>query len=352
MRPRKASHEPSPEDQADRRPFRWRPREVGGLFKATFKEFVEDKTPKQAAALAYYTLFAMGPLLVLAIGIAAFVFGADAAREAVMAQLTQFVGATGAEGVATLLTGADRERVGILGTAVGLVVLLFSAGIVFAQLKEALNRIWEVEARKPEDGFKSKVLHAVRKNLFSFVGILGTGFLLLVSLVISALLAAVGDYFAAAFPAAEVLWQVVNVAVSLLVVTAIFAAIFRLVPDARVAWQDVGVGAFFTAVLFLAGQLALGYYLGSGPLSTRYGAGSAVLVVLVWVYYTSLIVFFGAQFTQVYANRYGSHVRESDDGISLKRAIAERQSEPEREGTTEGSDERPGRKRERGRGTA
>ncbi|HWH07764.1 MAG TPA: YhjD/YihY/BrkB family envelope integrity protein, partial [Candidatus Thermoplasmatota archaeon] len=196
----KASHEPRPEDKADRRRFRWRPREVGGLLKATLKEFGEDKTPKQAAALAYYTLFALGPLLLLAIGIAALVFGAEAARGAVMDQLQKFLGPTGAEGVSALLTGADRERVGILGTALGLGLLLFSAGAVFAQLKQALNRIWEVEAKKPEGGWKGKVVHAVRKNMFSFVGVVGTGFLLLVSLVVSAVIAAVGNYFAAAFP--------------------------------------------------------------------------------------------------------------------------------------------------------
>ena len=340
----KGSHAPLPEDRADQRRFRWRPREAAGLVKATFREFLEDKTPKQAAALAYYTLFALGPLLVLAIGIAALAFGADAARGAVMAQLTKFLGETGAGGVSTLLAGADRERVGVIGTVVGLVLLLFSAGAVFAQLKEALNRIWEVEAKKPEKGWRAKLGHAVRKNFFSFVGVLGTGFLLLVSLVVSAGLAAVGDYFAEAFPGAELLWQVVNFAVSLVVVTGIFAAMFRLVPDARVAWRDVGVGALATALLFLAGQFLLGYYLGAGPLSTRYGAGGAILVVLVWVYYSSIIVFFGAQFTQVYANRYGSHVRESRDAVPLKRAVMERQSEPEREGTGD----RAPRKRERG----
>ncbi|HET6404017.1 MAG TPA: YhjD/YihY/BrkB family envelope integrity protein, partial [Candidatus Thermoplasmatota archaeon] len=153
------------------------------------------------------------------------------------------------------------------------------------------------------------------------------------------------------FPGAELLWQGVNLLVSLVVVTLIFAAVFKLVPDARVAWRDVFVGALVTAVLFLAGQLLLGYYLGSGPLSTRYGAGSAILVVLVWVYYSSMIVFFGAQFTQVYANRYGSHVRESKDAVSLKRAVQESQSEPEREGTG-GDEPSGGRRRERGRGVA
>lgn len=342
--PEKASHEPRPEDQADRERFRWRPRDLATLARATGTEFVADKCPKQAAALAYYTLFALGPLLVLAIGLAALAFGADAARDAILGQLSSFLGSAGAEGIADMLTGADRERVGILGTTIGVVVLVVSAGAVFAQLKEALDRIWEVSPKKPK-GWKAKVAQAFRKNFLSFAGILGTGFLLLVSLVISALLAAMGDYFAAAFPAAEIVWQVVNFLVSLAVVTLVFAAIYRFLPDARVAWRDVLVGALFTATLFLAGQFALGYYLGSGPLSTRFGAGAALVIVLVWVYYSSMIVFLGAEFTQVYANQYGSHVRESRDARSLPRAIQDEQAEPEEEGTRE-------RRKGRGRGTA
>ncbi|HET6404645.1 MAG TPA: YihY/virulence factor BrkB family protein [Candidatus Thermoplasmatota archaeon] len=328
----KASHEPLPEDDADRRSFRWRPSEVLDLLKASAKEFVEDKSPKQAAALAYYTLFAMGPLLVLAIGIAALAFGAEAAREAVLSQVSKLTGEAGAEGLTALLTGADRERVGILGTVIGLVVLLFSAGAVFAQLKDALNRIWEVEAKKAV-GWKAKLATLVRKNFLSFAGVVGTGFLLLVTLVVSAGLAAMGDYVSAAFPGAELVLQVVNFLVSLVVVGFVFAAMFKFIPDARVAWRDVLVGGLVTALLFVVGQFALGYYLGSGPLSSRYGAAGAVIVLLVWVYYSGMIVFFGAQLTQVYANRYGSHVRESDDARTLEEAVVEEQSEPENEGT-------------------
>lgn len=331
----KASHEPRAKDRADRQPFRWRPREVFDLLKATAREFAEDKTPKQAAALAYYTLFALGPLLVLAIGVAALAFGAEAARDAVLGQITKLLGETGGEGFAALVTAADRERVGIIGTVVGLLVLLLSAGVVFAQLKESLNRIWEVEAKKAV-GWKAKIWKALRKNLLSFAGVFGTGFLLLVSLVISAGLAALGDYFTAAFPGAELLFLVLNVIISLVVIGLVFAALFKFLPDARVAWRDVIVGGLVTAVLFIVGQFALGYYLGAGPLSTKYGAAGAMLIVLVWVYYSSMIVFFGAQLTQVFANRYGSHVRESRDARTLEQAIVEEQSAPEKEGTQKG----------------
>lgn len=327
----KASHEPRAIDEADRRPFRWRPREVLDLLKAATMEFFEDKSPKQAAALSYYTLFALGPLLVLAIGVAALAFGAEAAREAVLTQLSKLLGETGGEGLAALLTGADRERVGIIGTIVGGLLLVVSAGAVFAQLKEALNRIWEVEAKKAR-GWKAKVWKALRKNLLSFAGVFGTGFLLLVSLVISAALAALGDYFTAAFPAAELVFQVLNIVVSLAVIGLVFAAMFKFLPDARVAWRDVLVGGVITAVLFLVGQIAIGYYLGAGPMSARYGVAGAMLIVLLWVYYSSMIVFFGAQLTQVYANRYGSHVRESRDARPLADAIVEEQSDPEKEG--------------------
>lgn len=321
------------------------PREIVDLFKATAKEFVEDKTPKSSAALAYYTLFALGPLLIVAVGIASLVFGSDTARDAVMAQLERFLGPSGSEGVAELLAGADdRTQGSILATIGGTVLLLVSAGAVFAQLKEALNRMWEVEAKKAV-GWKEKVVKAARKNFLSFAGVIGTGFLLLVSLLLTTAVAAMGEYVGSAFPGSETILQVANLVVSLAIVSLVFALMFKFLPDARVAWRDVWIGAVFTAVLFLAGQFALGYYLGAGPLSTRYGAASAVLVILVWVYYASMIVFFGAQFTQVFANRHGSRVREGREGRSLREAVAQEQSEPEQEGVER-------RKEKKGRGTA
>lgn len=348
MAAEKPTHEPRAEDDARRRAFRWRPREVFQLVKAAGKEFVEDKSPKQAAAVAYYTLFALGPLLLLAISLAALVVGQDAARGAITHQMATFLGASGGDAMDTLLTGADRERAGILGTILGFALLLFAAGAVFAQLKEALNRVWEVEPKKPE-GWKARVVHAVRKNFLSFAGVVGTGFLLLVSLLISTLLAAAGRYLGAWMPGAALLWQAVNLVFTLLVVTLIFAAMFKFLPDARIAWKDVLVGAFITAVLFVVGQLALGYYLGAGPVASRFGAAGAVVLVLVWVYYSSMIVFLGAETTQVYANLYGSRVRAAQDAEALPDAIAERQSQPEREGIDEPRRERAKRGERGGR---
>lgn len=328
---RKASHEPRRVDEAQRRPFRWSGREIVDLAKAAGREFVEDKCPKQAAALAYYTLFAIGPLLVIAISIAALAFGSEAARGAVLGELRALLGEAGAEGIASLLASAHRAGAGVIGTIVGSALLLLSAGAVFAQLKDSLDRIWEVEAKKPV-GLRAKIAWAVRRNFLSFVGVAGTGFLLLVSLLVSTLVAVVGREVAGALPMMALLAQAVNVLLSLVVVSFVFAALFKTLPDVRVAWRDVLVGATVTATLFLAGQVALGYYLGAGPLTTRYGQGGAFLIVLVWVYYSSMIVFFGAELTQVYANRYGSRIHESRDARPLVEAIRDEQDEPENEG--------------------
>lgn len=346
MAAEKPTHAPRREDEAARTRFRWQPRAVFDLVKAAAKEFLEDKSPKQAAALAYYTLFALGPLLLLAISLAALVVGQDAARNAVTAQMASFLGASGSEAIDTILTGADRQRAGILGTILGFALLLFAAGAVFAQLKEALNRVWEVEPKKAE-GWKAKIVHAVRKNFLSFAGVVGTGFLLLVSLLLSTLLAAAGRYLEGWMPGAALLWQVVNFVFTLAIVTIIFAAMYKFLPDARIAWKDVFVGAAITAALFVVGQFAIGYYLGAGPVASRFGAAGAIVLILVWVYYSSMIVFLGAETTQVYANLYGSRVRAASDAEPLREAIARRERTPEREGLDEPRGERA-RRGERG----
>lgn len=342
---RKASHEPKKEDEGDRRSFGWSPKETWVLLKQTGIEWIEDKSPKQAAALAYYTLFALGPLLLLAIGFAGLLFGDEAARAAVMRQLEGLLGPAGAEAIGGLLQGADREWSGVLGTVAGLVILLVAAAGVFGQLKEALNRIWEV-APKKVDGWKAKVMRALRKNFLSFAGVFGVGFLLLVSLLLSAALAALGRYAAGLMPGAAIVWQVLNFLVSLAIISFVFAAIFKFLPDVRVGWRDVALGGAISALLFVIGQFAIGYYLTHGGLATRYGAASAVIVVLVWVYYSSMIVFFGAEFTQVYANFYGARVRPNEDARPLIEEMRERQAAPQREGI----DRRGGEKRDKGRG--
>lgn len=328
------SKDPLPRDEAARGGFRWKPRQVWTLLQRTAREFAEDKVPKQAAALAYYALFALGPILFIAITIAGLVFGAEAARQAITGEVTRLMGASGGEAVDTLLAASERGGGTLLATAIGAVVLLFGAAGVFGQLKEALNRVWEVEL-KDLGSWKAKLVRVVRKNFLSLVSVIGVGFLLLTSLVISAALTAIGRYAEGLLPGAAILWLVVNALVSVGVVSTLFALMYKFLPDTRVAWRDVGVGALVTGVLFSVGQVLIGLYLGAGPLTTRYGAAGAVVVALVWVYYSSLILFFGAEFTQVYANLYGSRVRPDEDAIDLETATAAKQDAPDREGTRE-----------------
>jgi membrane protein len=327
------TQEPRRQDEAStRRDAAWRPRSFLGLFRAAAREWILDKAPKQAAALAYYALFALGPVLLLSMLLAGWVFGADAARGAVMDQLARVLGPEGAQAVDEMLGAASTPRAGIIGAIVGGVLLLFGAVGVFAQLKEALNRVWEIQHKTPV-GWKAKLAAAVRRNVGGFSALLGIGFLLLVSLVVSAGLAAAGEKLQTLAPGAAILWQVVNVLVALFVVAILFMAMFKLLPDARVAWRDAAVGGAVTSVLFMLGQLAIGLYIGAGPISTKYGAAGAVLAILVWVYYSGLIVFYGAEFTQVFANRYGAKVRPSKRAEPIQTAVQKQHRPPSREGT-------------------
>lgn len=347
---RSESHRPRQRDLDTRSGLPRRPKEIFALFRDAGKEWIEDKAPKQSAALAYYTLFALGPLLVLAISLAALAFG-DAARESVVNQMSSLLGSEGGEAIGNLLQATEDRRLGAFGAIGGLIVLLFTASAVFAQLKDSLNRIWEVETRKRE-GWKAKLIGAIRKNLLSMAGVVGVGFLLLVSLLASTLLAALGSYLETLLPLNAAVWMVLNILISLAITTLLFALLYKFIPDTRIAWRDVGVGAALTAVFFLAGQIGIGYYLGTGTIGQSFGPGSAMIVILVWIYYSAMLFFYGAEVTQIYANRYGSHVRPTSEARPLADAIREEQASPEREGLDE--DDAPPQRRDerRGRGVA
>lgn len=256
-----------------------------------------------AAALAFYTLLSLAPMLVLAVSVAGLAFGEEAARGEILGQLQTMIGLEGAAAVQSVLAHAQAPESGIVGTVVGGGVLLFGASGVFGELQDSLNVIWEVQP-KPGRGIKG----FLRDRFFSFTLVLGVAFLLLVSLVISAALAAIGAVFSSRLPGGEALWQVINVLVSLATVTALFALIFKIVPDVSIHWRDVWIGAFVTAVLFTLGKLAIGLYLGRSSVASPYGAAGSVVVLVVWVYYSAQILFFGAEFTQVYARRFGSRI--------------------------------------------
>jgi membrane protein len=281
------------------------------LIKTTFSEWNQDKAPQLAAALAYYTVFSLAPLLLIAIAVAGLLFGRDNVQTQVIGQLQGLLGDDGATLIQTMLEGASKPSAGILATIVGLVSLGFGASGAFGQIKAALNTIWNVPPKPGPSGIAG--IFANLKNQFvSFTMVLGTGFLLLVSLVISAGLSAANEYFGARVPIAASLWGIVNALVSFGVITLLFAMIFRVLPDLHIAWNDVWLGAAITALLFTIGKQVIGLYLGHSSVASTYGAAGSLIVLLLWIYYSAQILFLGAEFTQVYARRYGSLVTAKD----------------------------------------
>jgi membrane protein len=269
-----------------------------------------DRAPRLGAALAYYTVFSLAPLLVIVIAIAGFVFGQEAAQGYIVQQIGALVGERSARAIQDMVENARQPTTGILATIIAVVTLLLGASGVFGQLQDALNTIWEVKA-KPGRGF----MGLLRDRFLSFVAVLGTGFLLLVSLVLSAALAALGKVLSGMLPAPESVLQGLNFIVSIAVITVMFGMIFKFLPDATIRWNDVWIGAAVTALLFTLGKFAIGLYLGKSNVASVYGAAGSLVILLVWVYYSSQILLFGAEFTAVYANRYGSRIRPTENAV-------------------------------------
>ncbi|MGD1910543.1 MAG: YihY/virulence factor BrkB family protein [Rivularia sp. (in: cyanobacteria)] len=273
------------------------------LLKQIFKEWQKDKASRLAAALAYYTVFSLAPLLIIAIAIAGSIFGEEAARGEIVGQIQGLVGQQGAEIIETAIENANQPDVSSFASIVSIIALLFGASGVFAQLQEALNTVWEVKA-KPKQG----IMNFVRKRFLSFSAVLGIGFLLLVSLLASAVLSALQNYMSGLLPGVDWLWQILNLAISFGVITLLFALMYKFLPDVKIRWNEVWVGAIITTILFIVGKFALGLYIGRGSFGSTYGAAGSLVVVLAWVYYSAQILFFGAEFTQVYARRFGSRI--------------------------------------------
>jgi membrane protein len=283
-------------------------RKIWSLLKETVEEWQQDKVDRMAAALAYYTLFSIAPLLVIAVAVAGAVFGQEAARGEVVAQIQGLLGKAGAEVVQTALANTQTsESNGIVPSIISTLALIFGASGVFIQLQDSLNAVWNVD-ESPQGGVKA----VVRKRIFSFAMVITIGFILMVSLVISAGLAALSTFTNHLFPALESLWKIVNITISLGVFTLLFALIYKYLPDIKIGWRDVLVGALFTSILFSIGKELLGLYLGNGSFGSAYGAAGSVVTVLAWIYYSVQIMLFGAEFTQVYTRRYGSHRSTGD----------------------------------------
>ncbi|MBS0450727.1 MAG: YihY/virulence factor BrkB family protein [Proteobacteria bacterium] len=264
--------------------------------------WIDDYAPSMGAAISYYTIFSLAPLLVIVIAVAGAIFGREAAQQQIVAQLTSLVGSHGGMAVQALLDAARESDKGLLASAISAVVLLVGATTVFAELQSALDRIWHVpEVEKP-----SGVWAVLRARLLSFGLILGLAFLLIVSLLISAGLAAFEGWYGGIFPGWEVLLQALNAVISLVIVTLLFAMIFKLMPTAPIAWRDVWIGAAVTAVLSELGKLLIGLYLGKSGFMETFAAAGSLVVLVAWVYYAAQIFLLGAEFTKVYADEHGS----------------------------------------------
>jgi membrane protein len=293
-----------------RRVFRLRRSDLWALLSTTWNNFLVHKVPRLGAALAFYTMLSLAPLLVVVIAVAGWAFGREAAIGQVVWQIQDLVGREGAQAIQALLAAAHKPRSGSVAAVLGLITLFFGASSVVAELRDALNTIWEVPQREACGPLKS-IFAILKDRTLAFAIVLGVGFLLLVSLAVNAALAAIGGYFRNYLPADEWILQAANFLISFAVVTLLFAVIYKVLPDTYVAWKDVGLGATITSLLFSIGKLLIGLYIGKASFMSTYGAAGSLVVLLFWVYYSAQIFFLGAEFTHTYAERYGSRPSET-----------------------------------------
>jgi membrane protein len=263
---------------------------------------IDDNIPRMSAALAYYTLFSLAPLMVISIAIAGLVFGNDAARGAIVDQIQGLIGSDAAHGVQAMLTSARNPGRGIIAEVIGFVILILGATGAFSEVYTALNNIWQTPPEKLSGAWS-----VVKARLLSFGLVLVVGFLMLVSLLLSAGLVAFTKYAGGLLPLPAIVFRVVELLFTTAILTALFAMIFRILPEAQIDWRDVWIGALATAVLFSVGKYLISLYIGKSLPASAYGAAGSVVVLIAWVYYSALILYFGAEFTKAYAHRYGSH---------------------------------------------
>ena len=290
--------------------FRWC--DIQLLLSESFDSWNRHKAPRLGASLAFYTLLSLAPLLLVVVAIVGLVFGRAIAQRGVVEQVQMLVGSQGAKATEALLQSSRNTTHGLIATIVGLITLLFGASGVMIELRDALNTIWEVPT--PEIiGMSNKIRAYIKDRLFSFAMVVSIGFLLVVSLAISAWVSALGTLSTSVLPVTEVLLHVSNVVVSFAVITALFAAIYKIIPDVRLEWRDVILGGAVTSLLFTIGKLLLGLYLGKASVASSYGAFASIVVLVIWVYYSGQIFFLGAEFTKSFANRYGSQPDRTPD---------------------------------------
>jgi membrane protein len=284
-----------------------RAKELLPILKKTVTAWNRHEAPRLGAALAFYTILSLSPLIIMVVALAALIFSRSTAQAHILSQVQGMIGPIGGKAVESMLANSQRPAAGTLGTVVGLLSLLFGASGVFAELRSALNLIWEVKSEE-----KSGIMRLLRERFFSFGMVLSIGFLLLVSLVVSTVLAAVGKFFGTLLPIPSMVLTVLNFLLSYFGVAVLFALIFRFVPEAKVRWRQVWLGALVTAMFFTIGKTLIGLYLGKSSVGSAYGAAGSVIVVIVWVYYSAQIFFFGAEFTHVYGGRLLPAAEASD----------------------------------------
>jgi len=279
------------------------------LVKTSVSSWLDDYAPSMGAALSYYTVFSLAPLLLIVVSVAGLVFGEEAVRGELFAQLQGLMGADAAKAIQDLLASVNKPAKGVFATLIGIALLVFGATTVFGELQDALDRIWRAPARE-----KGGLWSLLRARLLSFGMILGLAFLLMVSLVLGAAISALGKWWGPAFGGWETLLQIVNLLVGFGLTTLVFAMIYKLMPRVKVEWHDVWLGALVTSLLFTIGKFLIGLYIGKSGVASGFGAAGSLIVVFIWVYYSAQIFLLGAEFTWVYAKTLGS--LRSEEGIA------------------------------------
>lgn len=288
-------------------------RKYSRLLKDAFNAFVQDNCIKLSAALSYYTIFSIGPLLVIVISLLGLFFGQDAVRGRLFGQIRGLVGSEAALQIQDIIKNIQHTHSSMLGTIIGAIILLIGATGIFTEIQDSINFIWSLRA-KPKRG----LLKLLINRLLSFSLIVSLGFLLLVSLVVSALMDLLNDRLTRLFPAPTVyIFYVLNHVTVFAIITVLFGIIFKVLPDGKIKWKDAFVGAAFTAILFLIGKAGIGYYIGSSKLGVTYGAAASIIIILTWVYYTSIILYFGAEFTKIYALEYGGGIVPNNTAVFI-----------------------------------
>lgn len=289
------------------------------LLRTTTKEWIEDKCPQLGAALAYYTVFSLAPLMLVLLALFGLIYGgSDQAREKILDQLRYLIDPSGVKVIQDIANNAAQPKAGVWAAVLGIVIALFGASGIFGQLQDALDTIWDVKP-KPRQG----ILGFIRARFLSFAMVGGVCFLLLVSLTVENLLRALHNYLQSIVPGGHYLGLAVFYVFDVAIIVLLFAMIFRFLPDAKIAWRDVWTGAALTAILFIIGKVLLGLYLGSGAAGSAYGAASSLVTLLLWVFYSAQILLFGAEFTKVYANAYGSQIEPEEHAVKVEKTEIE-----------------------------